>query len=248
MKSYLAAIATFASVIGTSALAADMAIKAPAAPAPAFDWSGIYFGGEVGWQGSRIGLSGSGPGATLTYDPHHDSVAAGGFGGIQRQFGQIVVGVEGGAFAGFGNANLGATPSISIFIPGGVGTAQASMVDIWSVGGRLGWAAGYWMPYVTGGYASGLFDFNAQDTANVFPLTENAHARTSGDYIGGGVDWAVTNNVILGVEYRHYWFNSKTVPGFFTASIPLTPEQVTFAPRTDTVMARASYKFNWPFH
>ena len=47
--------------------AADMALKAPPpAPVVAFDWSGIYVGGDLGWQGSRIGLSSPFPGASLS--------------------------------------------------------------------------------------------------------------------------------------------------------------------------------------
>ena len=45
--------------MSTIAFAADMPIKAPRwAPAPAavYDWSGLYVGGDVGWQTSSIGL------------------------------------------------------------------------------------------------------------------------------------------------------------------------------------------------
>jgi outer membrane immunogenic protein len=213
--------------------------KAPTAVPPAFDWSGFYIGVQGGWQGSRIGLS-SPPDGTLSYEPHHNSGAVGGFGGMQSQFGQIVLGVEGGYLAGFGQASL-ETPSISIFTPGGTGTAQAKLRDIWSVGGRIGWAAGNLMPYLTGGFANGSFQFDAQD---VFKHTEQARANTSGGYLGGGIDWAVTTNWIVGVEYRHYAFSAKTVTGFVT-NHSFQTESVRFAPSTDTVMGRLSYKFNW---
>src|SRR5262249_15720708 len=170
--------------------------KAPIAVPPVFDWSGFYIGVDGGWQGSRIGLSN--PDRPLTYEPHHDSGAVGAFVALQRQFGQFVLGVEGGYLAGFGQASLGATPATSIFSPGGHGTGQAKLRDLWSVGGRIGWAAGNWMPYVTGGFANGSFQFNAQnlDTS----ATERARANTTGGYIGGGIDWAVTSNWVVGVE------------------------------------------------
>ena len=58
MKRLFQAIAAAAAILSVPAYAADMAVKAPMmAPAPAFDWSGFYFGGDAGWQGSRIGLS-----------------------------------------------------------------------------------------------------------------------------------------------------------------------------------------------
>src|SRR5262249_35440347 len=151
----------------------------------------------------RIGLSN--PDRSLTYEPHHNSGAVGGFVGVQRQFGQIVLGLEGGYLAGFGRTSLGVTPAISIFTVGDTGTAQAKLRDIWSVGGRIGWAAGNWMPYLTGGFANGSFQFDAQDE---FKTTERARANTSGGYFGGGIDWAVTTNWIVGIEYRHYAFSA----------------------------------------
>jgi outer membrane immunogenic protein len=218
-----------------AALAADMPVKAaPLAPA-AYDWSGIYIGGDAGWQASRINLSAdSGP---LTYSATHSSLAVGGFAGIQRQFGQYVLGIEGGYMSAFNEASLGVTPSVFIFSPGGVGTGQTRLKDIWNIGGRAGWAMNRWMPYVTAGYASGGFRFNAQSAL----FNEAVSARANAVYAGAGIDWALTNNWILGAEYRHYWFGTTTdlsiVPGF--------TENVTFRPSTDTVLARLSYKFGW---
>jgi outer membrane immunogenic protein len=243
MKKLLLAAIAAGALYGAPAFAADMPLKAaPPAPAAAFDWSGFYVGGDAGWQRSRIGLSDPLFG-TLTYAPQHDSAALGAFVGAQRQFGQFVLGVEGGYMSAFGNASLGSTPSLSIFIPGGTGTAQAKLKDIWSGGARIGLAMGKWMPYLTGGYASGSFEFDGQNVPG--PGTEQAKANTGGGYIGGGVDWALTNNWIVGAEYRHYAFSTKTVTAVATGFT----EPVSFAPRTDTVLARLSYKFDWaPLH
>jgi outer membrane immunogenic protein len=241
-------IAAFAGAVfyGAPALAADMAVKSPMAPAPApaFDWSGFYIGGDAGWQGSRIGLSSPAPGASLTYAPTHDSFIGGGFAGAQKQFGQVVLGIEGGYQAATGNASLGATPSLSIFFPGGTGTAQAKLKDIWNVGARAGLAMGMWMPYLTGGYASGAFQFNAQCCGVV---SEAANSTNGGGYVGVGVDYALSRNWIVGAEYRHYAFSSKTVTGIQQVA-PFVTEPVMFAPRTDTVVARLSYKFDWMMH
>jgi outer membrane immunogenic protein len=234
VKKFVVAAAVAAFGFAGSASAADMPVKAaPLAPAPAYDWSGIYIGGDAGWQSSSIGLSS--PTGPLTYSPRHNSFAVGAFVGVQKQFGQFVLGVEGGYLAAFGDASLGAIPAINIWNPGGTGTAQAKLKDIWSVGARVGWAMDRWMPYLTGGYANGSFQFNAQSAG----LTEQANARSGGGYIGVGLDWAVMNNWILGAEYRHYGFATKTVTstGFV--------ENVNFAPKTDTLLARLSYKFDW---
>jgi outer membrane immunogenic protein len=244
MKRLFLATAT-AALLSVPAFAADMAVKAPMmAPAPAFDWSGFYIGGDAGWQGSRIGLSSPAAGSTLSYAPDHNSFIGGGFAGAQKEFGQFVLGVEGGYQAATGSQSLGATPSLSIFFPGGTGTGQAKLKDVWSIGARAGFAMGMWMPYLTGGFASGAFEFDAQ---NVPPtVAETATSRNGGGYIGVGLDYALAHNWIIGAEYRHYAFNAKTVNG--VAPVVGFTDPVTIAPRTDTVVARLSYKFDWAMH
>jgi outer membrane immunogenic protein len=244
--SLLATVAAigFTSVASAADMPTKMPVKAPMV-APMYNWSGFYVGGDVGWQTSSIGLSDPVFG-TLTYDPRHSSVAFGGFAGYQHQFGQFVVGIEGGYTAATGSQSLGATPSTSIFFPGGTGTGSANLKDIWNIGGRAGVAMGpmgEWLPYLTGGYASGRFHFEAQTTGN--PLVETADATASGAYFGGGIDWAAWRNVIaggdviLGVEYRHYAFRTTDTTGSGTGF----SETVRFDPKTDVVLGRVTFKF-----
>jgi outer membrane immunogenic protein len=244
MHRFVAATATAAAVAALSlgfagaASAADLPMYAKAPMMAPYNWSGFYVGGDVGWQTSSIAMSSPLPLNTLTYDPRHSSVAAGVFGGYQRQFGALVLGIEGGYLSGFNNVSLGATPSISIFQPGSTGTAQAKLRDIWSFGGRLGWGVDNWMPYVTGGYANGRFELDSQDTSHD---TDQVKANTPGAYVGVGVDWApMRSGLIVGLEYRHYAFGTTTAG---TVSALGTPDIVTFDPKTDTVLARFSYKF-----
>jgi outer membrane immunogenic protein len=243
MRKILIAAAVLGATV-VSAAAADMAVKAPytKAPelAPVYDWSGFYIGGDLGGQWSDIGISSTtGP---LTYGFRHDSFAAGVHGGYQRQWGQLVLGVEGGYTAAFDQSDQQATPSISIFIPGGTGTSTAKLRDIWSFGGRIGFAQNTWLFYATGGYASGSFAFDVVDNR---PSTEHASAFPDGYYIGGGVEYAVTQNWIVGAEYRHYGFNSKSVASTTTGFVGGFSEPVNFDTKTDVVMGRVSYKFNW---
>ena len=98
------------------------------------------------------------------------------------------------------------------------------------------------MPYLTGGYANGSFEFDAQ-TLPQPNTTEHASASLDGGYIGAGVDWAFARNWTAGAEYRHYAFSAKTVTA---TQAPSGSEPVRFAPSTDTVMARLSYTFDWP--
>jgi outer membrane immunogenic protein len=49
MKNIAIGIAVIAVLIGTPALAADMPLKAPPPPAPTYNWTGFYVGGNVGY-------------------------------------------------------------------------------------------------------------------------------------------------------------------------------------------------------
>lgn len=227
-----------------SASAADIAArpytKAPVI-APAYNWTGFYIGGQIGGQWSKLGLADPRLGP-LTYDPKSDGFAGGVFGGYQQQWGQFVLGIEGSYIAAASDSNAFATPSVNIFSLGGTGVASTKLKDIWSIGGRAGWAFDNWLPYITGGYAEGQYGFNAQTTPA--GLAQDVSPRFSGAYIGGGLEWAPLNsNWIVGVEYRHYILDAKTIS--VTSTDGTFVEQIDFKPKADTVMARLSYKFNW---
>ena len=107
-------VATLAALVSTSAFAADMPLKAPPAPVPIYDWTGFYFGGNVGYGWGRaptdvnvpaipdfdavtIGLTTvfiPVPGASFS-DPNKMNGINGGVQlGYNAQFGKLVVGVE----------------------------------------------------------------------------------------------------------------------------------------------------------
>jgi outer membrane immunogenic protein len=50
MKRILLGVVTFASMVGTSAFAADLPLKAPPLPVAVYNWTGFYVGGNVGYS------------------------------------------------------------------------------------------------------------------------------------------------------------------------------------------------------
>ena len=154
--------------------------------------------------------------------------------------GNIVLGLEAGATAMFSSPKpQTAFPTIA-FTHG-----DALNGPIYWVGGRVGFAVNTWMPYFTGGYASTRASFTDFTAAGV-NFENGSTGRTDGYYVGGGVDYAVTQNWILGAEYRHYEFNSKLAPAFSSATGLAVPvDDKIIKPKTDTVLFRASYKFGW---
>jgi opacity protein-like surface antigen len=216
------------------------------------DWSGVYFGVSSGYQWSSIDVAnpagGGAVGTAITSD-HADGLA-GAHLGVQHQFATIVLGVEAGWYASLrshdGDSQACWNPAPVLVVGGALtGSCTAQFNDAITVGGRLGWAAGHWMPYITGGYANGGFDFNgripgAAPTATT--LTETAHTRLNGWYIGGGAEWKISPGWTAGIEYRHYEFEDRDTTAYNPAT-GLARETVRFDAGTDTVTARVSWRW-----
>src|SRR5262249_11978984 len=159
-------IAATAAVAGASVALADGYAPRKVVYERPVDWSGVYFGVGSGYQWSSIDVSspitgGIIPGAAFTSD--HDTALASAYVGFQHQFGAIVLGVEGGWMSTLrdsaGSHEFCNTFLILAPVLGAGDFCTARLQDIVTIGGRAGWAAGKWMPYVTGGYANAGVDF-----------------------------------------------------------------------------------------
>ncbi len=220
-KFSLAAALLLATALSGAARAADMAprpaypVKATPAAAPvspAYNWSGFYVGGSVGW-GSRADdwrFTNPVP-ATLTPFSTRDSGALfGGFAGAQYQFGQVVVGVEYNYNDHFGRQNIDNVACGGNLI---VLTCRTSANALHTVGGKLGWAFNDLLLYGSGGYAWTRVSTSMFVTANPAPAFDTSNTVTQGGaYAGAGLDYAVWKggiaDLIAGVEYQHIWINS----------------------------------------
>jgi outer membrane immunogenic protein len=255
-KVILGAVALVAIGIAPS-LAADLPAKtytkAPAVvPAPIYDWTGFYIGGDVGWFGA--GQSGTTtpfpagfgppaiPGAGFAgigiLPTAHNLNTNGALGGVHAgynwQFGKALVGIEGDAMWLASAVNSQTT--LDTFNPGAGrpdGTMSLSENNRWlaSARGRLGYVGGKWMGYVTGGAA-----WKSPSTATwtpipgalgTFPSTSTASfgGTRTGYVVGAGVEWAATSNWLFRVEYLHYGFSgdSTQLPFVVSAGNGCTP-------------------------
>lgn len=205
----------------------------------------FYGGVNAGWMGSTVDWAfdpAVPAGANQSFSESKDSAIYGVHAGLQHQFNNVVLGVEGalieqGRKNWFGGANYGINPAFE---------AQSKYNEIWTIGPRLGLAHGRWLFYTSGGYATTTIDTRAivratgLDAGTAF----SAHSRNDGWYIGGGIEHALTRNVIVGLEYQHLDFGSeKQCPqgncvtgaaGFNNRDIDGT---------ADIVRARLTYKF-----
>jgi len=202
------------------------------------DWSGFYFGLHSGYQWSSIdGTFSNGGSGSFSVD--HDDWSVGAHIGLQHQFGVIVLGVEANIdslFRGDDGSTRCPNPTLN---------CNVRVDDIISVGGRLGYAAGHWMPYITGGYANAALHYHTSALAP-FPFlsTEEARTRNDGWYIGGGVEWIVSPGWTAGLEYRHYEFDNTSVTTWTTQVTQGQPiERLTMSAGSDSITARMSWKF-----
>jgi outer membrane immunogenic protein len=229
-------VAVAAMVTGaTVALADGMASKGRAAAVAPTSWSGFYFGVGSGFQWSNS--SADSVFLVTGNDFDHSSAFVTFFGGVQHQFGSIVLGVEGGWKSTFRD-DWGREQCIGVGID-----CQARLNDILTIGGRLGWAAGHWMPYLTGGYATARFEqeVRVQPLGILLVSSSTRHDRW---YLGGGFEWQVSPGWTAGLEYRHYEFGDDTGPlhtpgGLFVADLRSDAS-------VDTIAARVAWRWDVP--
>lgn len=223
------------------AFAADLGSSAPLPPPlpPMFSWTGVYAGVQAGysWERDRTKefFTQGGSYTGVQFDYHPDTALAGGHVGVNYQFGALVLGAEGDleairARGGFNDAG-GRSP----VDPGGVGRVRRDWQA--SVRGRIGYAMDRMMIYATGGAAFSEFDYFFYNP--VARAGEGTSKMRTGWTAGIGVNYAITDHLIAGLEYRH------TDYGHFdyvakSAFLGLTGKQ---QPTSDAVRASIAYKF-----
>jgi outer membrane immunogenic protein len=212
--------AVLAALVGNPVLAADMLVKAPAAPT--YSWGGFYVGGNVGWLGIEgVSLSGtpadsatanffrpcSAAGACPTSigSTQGSSVSGGGQFGFNWQVQSWVFGLEADAQAARATASSSANVNVAAFGPyfasqsikeTGLGTvrARAGLLVTPNV-----------LAYVTGGFA---WVQTSQSVTAGFPLlseTANGGATNTavGGTVGAGLEWALGNRWSVAGEYLY---------------------------------------------
>jgi outer membrane immunogenic protein len=220
------------------AVAADLPVytKAPAVATPVYDWSGFYigvFGG--GGYGNHNLNNATGPASSFAnYTANYSSTGAiaGGEAGYNAQSGNYLVGVEADGFwSGIkGNDNFALGSNDATNLRSG-GTLRA----------RGGIAVDRLLLFFTGGWAFG--DLSHTNTDPVFGIDQFTNHR-NGLTAGGGIAYAITDNVIGKLEYRYYDFGR-----YVRAGNPLTPNgqlPYTVDSTYSVVTLGLDYKFGSP--
>ena len=175
--------------------AADLPMRsAPPAyappPPPVFTWTGAYVGGQVGYEFGRD--SSYVPGIFPGVSSSPSGIVGGAHVGYNYQMGMFVAGLEGdvngsnyhgGVFNGF------------------TGTGDNSRIGIdGSVRGRVGVAFDRALIYATGGAAFASLQDSYVGPGGAFSQFNHSPV---GWTVGGGLEYAITNNWSIRAEYRY---------------------------------------------
>ena len=171
-------------------------IHEPPSTYGSYSWTGLYAGATIGygWQRDHLTeyLTATGAPTGLVYDFTPNGMTAGVKAGGTLQTGPIVFGVE----ADWESGRISGG-----FVDAPIGSGRDDVRWQASLRGRVGFAFDRFLIHGTGGLALAR-------THNLYTflptgVSETVTRTKTGWTIGGGVDYAVTDNWIAGVDYRH---------------------------------------------
>lgn len=208
-----------------------------------YDWGGLYIGVNAGWIGSDVGWTYRDPAGVVADRPissaSTDSLILGGHIGFQHQIGRLVLGVE-GSWSGVGSdESFGSRPCFNTAFN------CLSRHDglIMTLGGRLGYTPrDNMLLYLTGGYAKASVETHEVLVATGVRSPFSTRDWHDGWYIGAGIEYALTKNWIIGLEYIHMDFDDHL---HLSALSPAT-ESRNISLESDVVRARLTFKLNRP--
>ena len=241
-------------LIAGPAFAADLG-RAPVYKAPpmvpVFSWTGWYIGGNAGYGWGESTSPGiSSPDFTFTSGAFPSLSPKGFIGGGQIGYDWQVNNWVIGLVTDFQGADIKASGTNGVIgrTTGNTGTTSLSekLDFLGTTRVRLGWAANNWLFYGSGGVAYGdvhsTVNFNIPGNLPVPLLLSGAHSETRvGWAAGGGINYAVTPNWILGVDYLHYDLGHTSVTGVDPVFLTTIKASQTVA--GDIVRGVINYKF-----
>jgi outer membrane immunogenic protein len=238
-------IAAAAVALAGSAQAADLYVKAPVVTV--YDWSGIYVGANAGygWSDQTWSFPGNPPQffnaftTTTNFTTHPKGGLAGGQIGINKQYGSWVWGTE--VTGDWADLNESVTGPLGF--PNDVWTTKVKNIE--TLTGRLGYAFNNVLLYAKSGGATGLVNVHALSGVPVPGVVFDQRQRLWGTTAGVGLEYGLTSNWIVGVEYDFTRLFAGQFNGVGVLGNTTTPVSFGSASAFDiqSVVGRVSYKF-----
>ena len=201
------------------------------APAITYDWTGFYFGGQVGADNARTRWPND-----LTFEKVEQSTTGfigGVHAGVQKQWSWIVLGAE------VSYLWMDQSGSVASATVPGV-TLGSTVRNLTLVTGKFGWTWENLLATFRGGWATGEVDFRITSTAGgTLPATSSE--REGGWTAGASIEYALWDHVILGAEYDYVQFNVN--PTLAPGAGALAPIHLHAAVNVQSVTARLTFKF-----
>ena len=215
MKARLLSTVALPILVAGPAMAADLPVKAPAAPvaiAAPPSWTGFYIGLNAGgiWDSSRasditpflLGSNAIFAGDSNTLRP------AGPIGGVQAgynwQTSNWVFGIEADIDAASAHVSFNYVSPSSLY-----SMQNARLSALGTIRGRVGWDFGSTLAYVTGGAAFG--DLKDSVATPAFSLAVSRNGWATGWTVGGGVEHAFAPHWSAKLEYLFAKFPDATI-------------------------------------
>jgi outer membrane immunogenic protein len=222
--------------------------KAPAMVAPIYVWTGFYIGvnGGGGWSHKCWDVTNI-LGVTLPTalsDGCHNATGgvAGGQIGYRWQSASWVFGLEAaGDWANLKGSNSSPLLAGTIFNV----TDQSKINALGFFTGQVGYAWNNVLWYIKGGAAVAGDKYAGFFTVNNAAIDTASETRVGG-VIGVGLEYGVTANIVIGVDYQHAFMGSRTITFLPVVALPVISRMENIRQDVDVVTARLSYKFGGP--
>jgi outer membrane immunogenic protein len=200
-------------------------------PQPFASWTGFYIGGQIGGAWQDVDWAN----VSLTNERVNNDASGfigGGQIGYNRQFGNIVLGVE----ATLSGATL-SDDYRSVVNP--VVTYRTDIDAIATATARLGLAHDGWLFYGKGGWAGAQVNVSGRDPA--LPDSFSQDEWRNGWTLGTGLEYKLRRNISVGIEYDFIDLGSRNFTGTTAFGLPytITDHDV----QVQSVMARLNFQF-----
>jgi outer membrane immunogenic protein len=115
-------------------------------------------------------------------------------------------------------------------------TCNGRITSIRDIGGKAGWAMDRWMAYGTGGFAEARIQTWGTFIAAGAHVSDGSNLH-DGWFAGGGLDYALSKHAIVGIQYKHYSFDSEA------HAVPNLVDSRVVHADSDAIMSRLTFKF-----
>jgi outer membrane immunogenic protein len=247
------------SMLIAPAAAADLLVPNKA-PAPAFNWTGFYVGGDIAVASTNLNAQSNALPSTVVPSGVQQvsggtggggSFAGGGFAGYNLQFApRWVAGIEADwtSMNSDGRLTSNWIDNTGVMVQNGTTTLSSELQWAASLRGRIGYLmVPSFLAYATGGVAWGKWQYGANSAdSTIGYAASTALSKTDTGWVAGiGFEWAPFSQygLVLRAEYLNYRFSGAQATAA-AGGFPTAPSAYLWSsPDVNVGRIGASYKF-----